>query len=422
MRTLVKISLVVLVLGIVGTVAYSQLHAYWKERNKPRYRQAEVTRGDIVAVVNSTGTVQPVRRVQVGTFVSGPIDELNVNYLDEVKEGDLLARIDPRIYEAYQARDQATLATRKAEVTRAKALKQQAINDEQRAMDLWQENKDYISATEMDQYKFNRMSLEAQLEVAEAAVEQAQANLEISKTNVRYTEITAPEDGIIIDRKIEEGQTMAAQFQTPELFVLAPDMRQKMHIFASVDEADIGLIRQAKEQQRKVYFTVDAYPDDLFEGQIYQVRMNSTTLQNVVSYPVVVEASNPDLKLLPGMTASLSFQIDEREDIVRIPNAALRFYPKTEHVRPEDRKLLEGTDEQADSPDEADDVLGQRSAMQRAMLNRKRNRRHVWIVDAEHLRAVEVVTGLSSRKWTELVSGKLEVGQKLVVPGEAPKP
>src|SRR5205823_14433646 len=155
---------------------------------------------------------------------------------------------------------------------------------------------------------FKRMTLEAELTFAETAVAQAQAGLDTSEANLGYTRIVAPADGVVIERKIDPGQTVAATFQTPELFVVAPDMRKEMRVFASVDEADIGQIREAQRTGQPARFTVDAYPDDLFAGTIFQIRQNSTTSQNVVTYPVVVAAPNPDLKLLPGMTASLAFQ------------------------------------------------------------------------------------------------------------------
>ena len=417
MKFPIKTTVALLVLGVGGAVGYSPAQTWWKARNKPNFRQAGVTRGEIISVVNSTGTVQPVLRVQVGAVVSGPIKALHVGYNDEVEEGELMAEIDPRIYDAAVARDLATLNTRLAEVVRSTALCEQAQHDEERAEGLRDENRDYLSDTEWDQFKYNHMSLKAQREVALAAVAQARANLLNSRANLEYTKIKSPVAGIVIDQKIEKGQTLAAQFQTPELFVVAPNMREKMRIFASVDEADIGLIREAKDRQQKVEFTVDAYPDDLFEGTIHQVRMNPTTTQNVVTYPVVVEAPNPELKLLPGMTANLSFEVDRRKEILKIPNAAMRFFPQAKHVRSEDRELLDGTggDDDAEGGNSQDDAeAGQRSARQTAEANEKRNRRHVWVVEGELLKAVEVVTGLSDYKWTELVSGDLREGQKLV--------
>ena len=186
-------------------------------------------------------------------------------------------------------------------------------------------------------------------------------------------------------------------------------MKNKMHIFASVDEADIGLIRQAQEENRPVEFRVDAYPNDLFQGQIEQLRKNSTTTQNVVTYPVVVSAANPDLKLMPGMTASLSFQIAKKEKILRVPNEALRFYPNRKQVRPEDRKILEGTqDEDNEIPE------SRRSAADRAAASRKRNQRHVWVAEGEWLKAVAVEIGLSDMWFSELVTGELSENDSLV--------
>ena len=199
------------------------------------------------------------------------------------------------------------------------------------------------------------MSLEAQLLISQASVKQAEANLQNSTANLDYTEIKATQDGRVIDRKIDPGQTLAASFQTPEMFVLGVDMEKEMHIYASVDEADIGLIRQAQAEEQPVWFRVDAYPDELFEGRIKEIRMSSTEVQNVVTYPVVVTAPNPDLKLLPGMTANLTFQIEEKKDVILIPWSAVRFFPKPEMVREEDRKLLEGgVNEQQRHPGQAD--------------------------------------------------------------------
>jgi len=427
MKFPIKTTVTLLVLGGVGAAIVLPAQKYLAARNRPNYKQAEVTRGPIVATVSATGTIQPVLSVSVGTFVSGPITGLYVDFNSEVKKDQVLAKIDPRLYDAAVARDRASvasananLATRKAEVQNVKALLQRAVNDEQRAIKVRRENKDFLSDAEMDQVKFNRMSLDAQLLVAEAAVQQAEAavqqaeaNLKTSVANLEYTNIKSPVAGIVINKKIDEGQTLAAQFQTPELFTVAPDMRTKMHILATVDEADIGLIREAQRRKLPVKFTVDAYPDDLFEGTIEQIRLSSATNQNVVTYPVIVAAANPDLKLLPGMTASISFQVDETRDGLRIPNAALRFFPRREQVRPEDRKLLEGVHRE-ERTDE-DSASAKQTAADKAEARRNRSRRHVWVVEGDLLRAVEVRTGPSDNKNTVLVSGDLKEGQSLVV-------
>jgi HlyD family secretion protein len=411
MKRVIRWSIVLGILGLAGWLVAGPAVTYWQERNRVSYREVEVTRGSIVAVVNATGTVKPVRSVNVGSFVSGPILEIYVDFNDEVKKDQILAKIDPQIYEAAFARDKATLATQKATVERVRANLQQARNNEKRSLALRAENASFISDQEMDQFKFGRLSLEADLVVAQASVDQAQGNLDQSVANLGYTAIRSPVDGIVIDRKIDPGQTVAAQFQTPELFVVAPDMKAEMRVFASVDEADIGLIRVAQETGQPVRFTVDAYPDDLFEGKIFQIRKSSTTTQNVVTYPVVVSAPNPELKLLPGMTASLSFQLRATGAVLRVPNAALRFYPQREQVRPEDQELLERTGAPAA---EVDDETAARTAEEKADLRRKRNRRHVWAVDGDFLRAIEIVTGVSNNQYTEVLSGEPQAGDRLV--------
>lgn len=412
MKFPIKTTIALAILGSIGAAGYVFIPPYLKELSKVHFREAEVSKGPIVSMVNATGTVKPVLSISVGSFVSGPILELKADFNQMVKKGDLLAKIDPRLYESNVARDKAQLATRVAEKQRIEALLQQAQRDESRSLALKSENKDFISQAEMDQFKFNRMSLEAQLILAEAGIDQAKASLKNSQANLDYTLITSPVDGIVIDRKIDQGQTLAAQFQTPELFIVAPDMKTKMHIIASVDEADIGLISGAKIRNLPVRFTVDAYPLDLFVGHIAQIRMSSTTTQNVVTYPVVVEAPNNEMKLMPGMTATLSFQVDEANDVLRIPNAALRFYPKKEHVHPDDRYILEGTQAKSDQTD--DSVQTKMTAKEKAEARKNRHRRHVWFLEGEFLRAVEVQTGLSDNKYTQLISGGLTEGIKLV--------
>ena len=379
--------------------------------SKPNWRKAKVSRGRILYDVRATGEVKPVLKVSIGSFVSGPITDLYADFNQVVKKGDMLALVDPRLFEAAVARDQASLETRRADVQRVSALYQQAVRNEKRAVALRDENEDFISPREMDTFHFERMSLEAQLRLAKAAVKQAEAALQTSQANLGYTEIRSPVDGVVINRLIEEGQTLAAQFQMPELFQLAPDMEKKMHVFATVDEADVGRIIRAKENGLPVEFTVSAYPEDTFYGEIEQIRKNSTTTENVVTYPVVVAAPNPDLKLLPGMTASLSFQVDERKDVLRVPNSALRFYPnKRQQVREQDREILDG-EEDEDSDIKETHLTDE----EKEELRHERARRYVWVDDGEFLKAVQIEVGLVGWKHTELVDGDLGEDDELVV-------
>jgi HlyD family secretion protein len=417
---MIKWLVALLVLAGIAAASYRPIQQAIAERNRTKWRTQTIVIGELVQTVNSTGKVEPIRRVSVGAFVSGPVSELFVDFNDRVTKGQLMARIDQRLYTAAVQRDNASLRTRQAEVARAEAMLQQSKNDEKRGGDLRRVGQEFISEAEMDQFKFLRMTREAELEVTKTNVQQSQAQLDNSAANLNFTEIIAPCDGIVIDRKIDIGQTLAAQFQTPEMFVVAPSMEQKMHIYASVDEADIGLIRQAKDSNQVVRFTVDAYRDELFEkGKIVQIRLASKLEQNVVTYPVIVETPNENLKLLPGMTASLSFQIVKYENVKKIPNAALRFYPPREKVHPDDRKIIDGTDEQKRL---AEETVGMMSANDKAVASQAVSHRHVWVSDGEFLRAREVVTGISDNRWTELVSGDITESHELVVGEDLTKP
>lgn len=420
MRFLIRFLIVLGVLGGLGFLGWQKTSAWLKERNKPSFRTASIEAGTIRVTRNATGEVRPVLSVQVGSFVSGPIDDLFVDFNDDVKKGQVLATIDPRIYKAAVAGDTAALFNRRAEVNRVKAQLQLAINDENRAIKLRNQNRDFISQTEMDQYHFARMELEAQLSIAEASVKEAEANLQNSEANLGYTEIRSPVDGVVIDRKIDPGQTLAAQFEAPELFVISPDLRKKMHIFASIDEADMGMIRRAREAGAAVMFKVDAYPDELFDtGVIEQIRLSSTTTQNVVTYPVVIATPNPDMKLLPGMTAELTFLIDEKKDVLRVPAAALRYMPENkEYVHKSDHDKLDLTYSLGD--EEESSGLEDKPIDEQAENASKATKRHVWIKDGDKLRAVEVEIGVSDYRFHELVNGELKEGD-LVVTGLKPK-
>lgn len=416
MKTLLKIVIVASLIGAAGVIAYRPAATYWAQRNQVTWETASIERGDITRYVNSTGTVQPVLSVSIGSFVSGPIVELNVDFNDEVKVGDVLARVDPRLFKANVDRDEATLATRQAELERVEAQLQQALNNYIRGQKLRQTNQDFMSDREMDVLVFEVKSLQAQRKLAKASIQQSQASLETSRANLNYCEVTAPVDGVVIDRKINPGQTLAAQFQTPELFVIAPDLREKVHVFASVDEADIGLIQKAKAEGRSVTFTVDAHPEEVFAGEIEQIRVSSVAEQSVVTYPVVIAASNPELKLLPGMTASISFEVATTQNVRKIPNAALRFYPEdVKFVRESDRHLVDGSEwKNTSAAGTGENEIANRTAAEKAQAQQKKNQRHVWVVDGQLLKAVPITTGLTENRFTELAQGDLEVGAALV--------
>lgn len=420
MRLFVKLLTFFVLIGVGVWAGNKPMRAYLFDRNRPQWETAAVVREDAKRIINSTGKIQPVLEITVGSFVSGPLTELRVDFNDFVKQGDLLAKVDPQLYKAAVDRDEANLATRKAEVERVTAQLQQAKNNYSRGKRLREKNEKYLSDREMDALQFEYQALEASLKITQASVIQAEANLENSKTNLRYTNILAPVDGVILDRKIGPGQTLASQFQAPELFILAPDLREKMHVFASVDEADIGLIRQAYEKQLPVTFTVDAHPNEVFQGVIEQVRYSATELQNVITYPVVVAASNPDLKLLPKMTANISFEVDSRSQVLKIPNAALRYYPENlQYVREPDRKLLDGSlwagENRLSASDDQTQESTLLSANEKVESAKSSNKRHVWIVKDGLLQAIEVTIGFAESRFTVVESGELHEGMQLVI-------
>jgi HlyD family secretion protein len=397
--------------GIVAVGFFGQ--QYLKAKSVPKFTTAKVTTGKVETVVNSSGPVKPVQTFSVGAFVPGPIKDIRVGFNDIVKKGDVLALIDPLLLKSTLDREEATLKTQKAELARIQAQLDQAKKNEERAVNLRKTNKDYISDQEMDQLHYATVALEAQIKLALANIDAASASVNYAKKNLDYTEIKCPVDGIVIERKVEPGQTLATQFQTPELFIIAPDL-DTMHVYASVDEADIGQILAAQYENRPVKFTVDSWPEDVFTGKIFQVRMNATTTQNVVTYPVIVEAPNVKdprvgLRLRPQMTANISFQIDVRENVTRIPTAALRFIPPEHLIRPEDKKYIEVKVKK--DPKEGEEKL---SAERRVEQAKERNKRVVWVQQGNQAIAVPVTIGLQDGQFAELVAGDVKPGQELV--------
>lgn len=400
------------ILGVLiggGLYAAQAGKAYLLAKATPQYQTAKVTKGRIETVVNSTGPIKPVQSLSVGSFISGPIAEILVDHKALVKKDQILAQIDPRLSKAALLREEAGLATQQADMKRIQAQLDQATNNHERAIKLRTTNKDYVSDQEMDQLKYAKLALVAQLELAQANIRSAQAGVSNAQTNLEFTTIKAPADGVIIDKKVESGQTVAASFATPEMFVIAVDMEKHMHVYASVDEADIGQIIEAEKQKREVSFTVDSFPADIFKGKIHQIRLSATTTQNVVTYPVIIEAPNPGMKLFPSMTANVSFQIDVRESVLRVPSAALRYVPPAMLVRPEDKQYVDL--KPVKDPNEGEEKL---SANQRAAQAKNRSKRVVWVREGMLLKAVPVTLGLMDGQFAELLTGDLAEDQELV--------
>jgi HlyD family secretion protein len=311
--------MIVLVVGIAAAAA----GGVWLSRKKnsiPAYRLARVERGDLTQIVRATGVVQPVKQVLVGTQVNGPIKKLNVDFNDRVHVGDVVAQIDPAVYEARLAQDDANLQQSLASAEQAQARLDQAEKELVRARELTR--RDLAAQSDLDTAVATRDVCAAQLKLAQAAITQARASLRLAKINLDYTTICSPVDGVVVDRNVSEGQTVVASMTAQTIFTIASDLRE-VQLEASIAEADIGKIRV----DQQVVFTVDAY-DEEFKGTVSQVRLAAAKVQNVVTYPVIVRAANPDERLFPGMTANISFRVAHRQDALKVPNASLRFKPE----------------------------------------------------------------------------------------------
>jgi HlyD family secretion protein len=412
MRRAIKWLLILAVVfgGLAAAGHFGQ--QYLKAKSVPRFTTAKVTTGKIETVVNATGPIKPVQTFSVGAVVPGPIQDILVGFNDQVKKGQVIAKIDPLLLKSTLDREEANLDVQRADCARIEAQLKQAERAEARSVALQKTNKDYISDQELDQLHFATVALKAQKDLAEANIKASVASVNYAKKNLEFTNVVAPVDGIVIDRKVEPGQALATQYQTPELFIIAPHL-DVMHVYAAVDEADIGQIRTALEQKRPAKFTVDAYPEEVFPGRITQIRMNATTTQNVVTYPVIVEAKNPGQRLKPQMTASVSFQIDVRENATRIPTAALRFVPPDHLIRPEDKHFVDVKARQ-DSKEKQQEAEEKLSAERRAEHAKARHQRVVWVAAGDHVEPLQVTIGLQDGLFAELVAGDVKPGQELV--------
>jgi len=315
MKKLISIIIVLVVVG-AGVGAYY----YKKGGAEPTVTTLQVSRGDIIDQVGATGTLQAVTTVQVGTQVSGIVQDLYADFNSIVKKGQIIARLDPSLLQTALDTAQANLVNAQANLERQKVAVDDANTKLKRAQELFAKNLE--PRTDLETAEVAAKQAEAQLKSTQSQIVQAEAAVNKAKVDLDHTIITAPIDGIITSRNVDKGQTVASSMQAPTLFIIAADLT-KMQVNANIDESDVGRMRPGQT----VRFRVDAYPNDTFVGTVDQVRLNPTTVQNVVTYSTVIDVPNPDYRLMPGMTANLNIEVARRSNVLRVPNAAIRFRP-----------------------------------------------------------------------------------------------
>ena len=402
------------------------LFTAFQMRNKGpvQYYTARVESGEIKQVVEATGTINAVTTVQVGSQVSGSISRLYVDFNSHVRKGQLIAQIDPALFEgalsqakADSENAEANLAVAIANTAKAKASEVQMRADYERNLGLGKQG--VVSQQALDLAKANAESATAQVTAAlaqekqaRAQVQQKQAAVQVAQTNLDYTTIHAPIDGTVVARNVDVGQTVAASLQAPTLFVIAQDLT-KMQVYAKTDESDVGQIRPGQQ----VIFKVDAYPRDSFTGTVSQVRMNSTVVQNVVTYDTIIDFSNPDLRLFPGMTAYVSIPVATAAKALKIPNGALRYKPdlSADEVRALYQKygIPEGSGQRPQSG--AADVAPSKAT---GKAGPKYDTQVVWKLLADKsLQPIRIKTGITDHTFTEmveLINGDLKPEDDLV--------
>ena len=368
-----KILISLAVIIALGAAAY---FIFRTDQNDLKYRTEKVSKGDIVSSITATGTVNAVTMVLVGTQVSGTIKNIYVDFNSPVKQGQLIAQIDPAIFEAQVAQAQANLLSAKANGEKAVVALADAKRSMNRQKELFARN--LVARSDLDAAETAYETAATQVSAAKAQVGQTEAALRIAETNLRYTKIISPVNGIVVSRNVDIGQTVAASFQTPTLFNIAQDLT-KMQVDSSVAEADIGKIQVGQP----VEFTVDAYPDSPFSGRVSEIRNAPITVQNVVTYDVVVKVDNSELKLKPGMTANVAIIVSSKNNVLRLPNVALRFRPSEKRDMTKQKEREKGSG--------------------------------VWVLENKKPKRIAITTGISDGIYTELLSGEIREGQELIV-------
>lgn len=293
------------------------------KHNSVKYVTTEVTKDTITQYVEASGTIKPINTIEVGTQVSGTVYKIHADYNSQVKKGDLLAELDPSLFQANVDQSSAKLNNAKAALAKVKATLAYKKNNYERYRHLYQKN--YVSKDDVELAQSNYLQAKAELDAANAEISAASASLNNNLTNLRYSKIVSPVDGTVISRAVDVGQTVAASFNTPTLFEVAQDLT-KMHIETSVSEADIGKIKIGQ----KATYTLDGYQDRTFDGEVTQIRLASTTTNNVVTYTVIISVDNSDGYVIPGMSANVSIVTNQVKDALCVTNAALKFSPESD--------------------------------------------------------------------------------------------
>jgi HlyD family secretion protein len=371
-------------LALIGVVVgYRRL----SRRSEAAFETTAVDRGRIMAKVTATGTLSALVTVQVGAQVSGRLSQIFVDFNSQVTKGQVLAKLDPDFFSAALEQTRANYTAAQANVLKAKVQATDADRQFKRAQSLAE--RDLIAAADRDTAQATADAARAQVQSAEASLEQSRAALHQAEVNLTYTTIVSPINGIVLSRSVDVGQTVAASLQAPVLFLIAEDL-SKMQVDTSVAEADVGKLSPGMEAS----FTVDAYPAERFHGKVRQIRNAPQTVQNVVTYDVVIDVNNADLKLKPGMTANVTFVHADKTDVLRVPNAALRFRPPPEMLGRPARGASE-----AKTPDKAAATPDQRT---------------VWVLREKTPQPLIIRTGVSDGTLSEVTSGHLEAGDQVI--------
>lgn len=374
-----------------------------RQASAPTYQTAAIDRGPLVAKVTATGKLSPLVTVQVGSQVSGRIQDLRVDYNSTVKKGQVLARLDPQLFMAALERERANHVAAQSNVRKAEV---EALNAKQQLdRTRYLAERQLIAQAELDTAQARHDTAQAQVVMARASLRQAQASLHQAEVNLSYTTIASPVDGVVISRSVDVGQTVAASLQAPTLFLIAQDLR-KVQVNTSVSEADIGKLRPGIPAE----FTVDAYPGETFVGKVRQIRNDPKTEQNVVTYDAVLDVANPDQKLKPGMTANVSFLYDQRQDALRVPNATLRFRMPEKRGESDSsgaRRERMGRPDRVGGPDRMAGSAGREG-------RRDASSRRIWVLRDGKPAPVSVKLGLNDGAMTEVLSGELEEGDRVL--------